>query len=782
MPKFSIVKKLLTRRLTPLKIAALYVVVGGVWILFSDGLVFTLVKNSHLLAELQTLKGWFYVFVTAGMLYALIKQSMAALELSEAALRSSEERFRQLAENIDEVFWLKPPQLNEILYVSPAYEQIWGKSRQSLYQQPMSWTDAIHPDDRDRVIAGIEKFLVGKADFNIKYRIVRPDGEVRWIRDRAFPIDDKAGITYRIAGVAQDVTERQELILKLQKLNEELENKVEERTSELKQTLKQLGVEIADRQKAEATLQAAYRDLEMQVEQRTLYLSQANAALQESQEKLQAILDNTTAAIYVKDIAGHFLTINRHLERLFNITRDRIVGKTDYDILPKDLAERIRDNDRQVMETGEPIQFEEEVFQQDGWHTYISAKFPLYDATGLVYAIGGTSTDITDRKQAQLELQSSEERFRRAILEAPLPIIIHAEDGEILQINRTWTELTGYTHSDIPTIADWLEKAYGSRKESVKADIDVLYKLNKPIVEGEYTIATRSGETRIWEFHSAHLGTLYDGRNLVISTGIDITERKKAEAEIHELNETLEQRVAERTAQLEQANQDLEAFAYSIAHDLRAPLRGMHGLAEALLEDYGDKLDDLGQEYARHIVNSAHHLDDLINDLLDYSRLSRTELNLGAVDLNTVVSEAIAQLKTDLEKSQAQVTAMPSMPKVQAHRNTLAQAIVNLLSNAIKFVDKDSQPQVHIWTETDDECVKLWVADDGIGIAPEHQKRIFRVFERLHGIESYPGTGIGLAIVQKAVERMGGSVGVESELGKGSKFWIKLRNDTTKEG
>ncbi|WP_242057146.1 MULTISPECIES: PAS domain S-box protein [Oscillatoriales] len=648
MRKFSIVKKLLTRRLTPLKIAALYVVVGGVWILFSDGLVFTLVKNSHLLAELQTLKGWFYVFVTAGMLYALIKQSMAALELSEAALRSSEERFRQLAENIDEVFWLKPPQLNEILYVSPAYEQIWGKSRQSLYQQPMSWMDAIHPDDRDRVIAGFEKHLAGKAELNLKYRIVRPDGEVRWIRDRAFPIDDKAGKTYRIAGVAQDVTERQELILKLQKLNEELENKVEERTSELKQTLKQLEVEITDRQKAEATLQAA--------------------------------------------------------------------------------------------------------------------------------------TDITDRKQAQLELQSSEERFRRAILEAPLPIILHAEDGEIVQINRTWTELTGYTHSDIPTIADWLEKAYGSKKESVKADIDVLYKLDKPIVEGEYTIATRSGETRIWEFHSAHLGTLYDGRNLVISTGIDITERKQAEAEINQLNETLEQRVAERTAQLEQANQDLEAFAYSIAHDLRAPLRGMHGLAEALLEDYGDKLDDLGQEYARHIVNSAHHLDDLINDLLDYSRLSRTELNLGSVDLNTVVSEALAQLKTDLEKSQAQVTAMPSMPKVQAHRNTLAQAIVNLLSNAIKFVDKDSQPGVHIWAETDDECVKLWVADDGIGIAPEHQKRIFRVFERLHGIESYPGTGIGLAIVQKAVERMGGSVGVESELGKGSKFWIKLRNDTTKEG
>ncbi|MBD0310012.1 MAG: CHASE3 domain-containing protein, partial [Microcoleus sp. T1-bin1] len=183
-------------------------------------------------------------------------------------------------------------------------------------------------------------------------------------------------------------------------------------------------------------------------------------------------------------------------------------------------------------------------------------------------------------------LELTKERFRRAILDAPLPIMLHAENGEVLQINGAWTELSGYQHSEIPTIEDWTEKAYHSRKSVVKADIDRLHQLNARISEGEYMIATASGETRVWDFYSAPLGKLSDGRSLVISTAIDVTARKQAEAEIRMLNATLERRVELRTTQLQAANEELEAFTYTVAHDLRAPLRGMQGLAEALLEDY----------------------------------------------------------------------------------------------------------------------------------------------------------------------------------------------------
>ena len=431
-----------------------------------------------------------------------------------------------------------------------------------------------------------------------------------------------------------------------------------------------------------------------------------------------------------------------------------------------------------------------------------------------------TLRDKAEIKQNQLleqlehdrhSLQLTEERFRRAILDAPLPIMLHAENGEVLQINGAWTEISGYEYSEIPTIEDWTEKAYHSRKSVVQADIDRLHQLNARISEGEYIITTASGETRIWDFYSAPLGKLSDGRSLVISTAIDVTARKQAEAEIRMLNATLERRVELRTNQLQAANEELEAFAYTVAHDLRAPLRGMQGLAEALLEDYRELLDELGQEYAQQIVNSGQQLEELIQDLLAYSRLSRTDLSLQVLDLESAVTEAIAMVKADAKSRQAQISIRAPLPAVIAHRVTLVQVIANLLTNAIKFVD-GAPPQLQIWAEeieqpqegeTDSNTVgeftratvgqwehsqllmvssllpvctiRLWVEDNGIGIAPEHQKRIFRVFERLHGIESYPGTGIGLAIVKKGVDRMGGQVGVESQLGQGSRFWIQLR-------
>jgi signal transduction histidine kinase len=236
----------------------------------------------------------------------------------------------------------------------------------------------------------------------------------------------------------------------------------------------------------------------------------------------------------------------------------------------------------------------------------------------------------------------------------------------------------------------------------------------------------------------------------------------------------LEQRVAERTAELGEVNAELESFAYSVSHDLRAPLRAMQGFAQALLEDYADRLDPIGQEYAHRIVAAAGHMDTLIRDLLSYSRLSRAALHLQPVSLASVVADVLTQLEGELRKREAQVTVEEPLPQVVGHYATLIQVVGNLLTNAVKFVRPEIQPQVRVWAEEREEWIRLWVEDNGIGIAPEHQERIFRVFERLHGIEAYPGTGIGLAIVRKGVERMGGRVGVESEPNRGSRFWVEL--------
>jgi signal transduction histidine kinase len=202
----------------------------------------------------------------------------------------------------------------------------------------------------------------------------------------------------------------------------------------------------------------------------------------------------------------------------------------------------------------------------------------------------------------------------------------------------------------------------------------------------------------------------------------------------------------------------------------------MQGFTQALLEDYGDKIDSMGQEYARYIVESAVQMDTLIADLLTYSRLSRTEIQIQPIDLSSLLEQVLSQLDAELRERQALVTIEQPLPQVMAQRTTLVQVLTNLLANALKFVKPDVQPQVRVWAEErgSREWVRLWVEDNGIGIEPQYHERIFRVFERLHGVETYPGTGIGLAIVRKGMERLGGRVGVESQLDKGSRFWIEL--------
>lgn len=240
----------------------------------------------------------------------------------------------------------------------------------------------------------------------------------------------------------------------------------------------------------------------------------------------------------------------------------------------------------------------------------------------------------------------------------------------------------------------------------------------------------------------------------------------------------LEARVEQRTRALQDVNAELNAFAYSVSHDLRAPLRSMQGFAEALLEDYGSALDEMGQDYARRIVAASRRMDDLIQDLLAYSRLSRADVELQPVDLAAVVEGAAT-----LAVEQAAARALPALPcidvehplpPVVGHAGVLGRILQNLVGNAVKFVEPGTVPHVRISATSCNGLVRLAIQDNGIGVPAEYQERIFRVFERLHPLEAYPGTGIGLAIVRKGAERLGGRCGVESTPGQGSRFWVEL--------
>src|SRR3569833_1203103 len=250
---------------------------------------------------------------------------------------------------------------------------------------------------------------------------------------------------------------------------------------------------------------------------------------------------------------------------------------------------------------------------------------------------------------------------------------------------------------------------------------------------------------------------------------------EQAQEDLRIANRELEKRVRERTQKLQETNGELEAFSYSVSHDLRAPLRSMQGFAEALLEDHSSQLDAEGKAFLAKISAGAARLDLLVQDVLAYSRVAKGNFHLEDVASGSIVREVMETYPQLNVK--ATITIVDPLPHVQAHPAYLTQCVSNLLGYAVIFVRPGVPPVVKIWSEKGEDAdhVRIYFEDNGIGIAPEHFKSIFEIFGRVNPQSSYEGTGIGLAIVRKAAERMGGSVGVTSELGKGSLFWISLR-------
>ncbi|MEO6182109.1 MAG: ATP-binding protein, partial [Verrucomicrobiota bacterium] len=256
-------------------------------------------------------------------------------------------------------------------------------------------------------------------------------------------------------------------------------------------------------------------------------------------------------------------------------------------------------------------------------------------------------------------------------------------------------------------------------------------------------------------------------------TNTDVTELREAQKQLKEHAETLEQTVNDRTASLQETIEQLEEFSYSVAHDLRAPLRAMQGYANAVLSDYGDQIGERGKDYLQRISNAGLRMDQLTSDTLTYSKVARASMPRKTVSLDKLVPEII-QHYPQMHAAQAEITVERPLLPVVGNEIWLTKAISNLLTNAVKFVTKGTKPQIRIRTEKRDGQVRLWIEDNGIGIKPEYQSRLFGMFERLDPSNQYEGTGIGLAIVRKSIERMGGTVGLESDGKTGSQFWIQL--------
>jgi PAS domain S-box-containing protein len=404
---------------------------------------------------------------------------------------------------------------------------------------------------------------------------------------------------------------------------------------------------------------------------------------------------------------------------------------------------------------------------------------------------------LPERLESQSGMRASEIRYRR-LFEAARDGILILDPGtrKITDANPFMSELLGYSREELLGKELW-EIGLLKDETASRAAFHELRK-NHFIRYENLPLQTKAGERHDVEFVS----NLYDeeGRQVIQCNIRDITQRKRTENALRHAKEMLadhaakqELLVAERTATLQEALGELQAFSYSVAHDMRSPLRSMQGFAQVLLEDYSAKLDEQGAHYLRQIMRSAIRLDHLIQDVLSYSSVLHATIVMEPVDLDRLIRDLI-QTYPNGQKTEIQIQG--SLPRVLGNEAFLTQCFSNLLSNAAKFVSPGTTPRIVVWAEEGagvnrktqpetawfstpsgaaNDTVRIWIKDNGIGIAPENHDRILGMFQRINPAKEYEGTGIGLAIVRKAVERMGAQLGFESALGKGSSFWIELR-------
>lgn len=367
--------------------------------------------------------------------------------------------------------------------------------------------------------------------------------------------------------------------------------------------------------------------------------------------------------------------------------------------------------------------------------------------------------DAVDR----LEAETKRNRFFTLSIDL---LAIADFDGRMLQLNPTWEKVLGYSENELRALSG-LDIVHPEDYPAMCDKMKALKAGSTVYLEARYR--RKDGELRWLGWTAAP----FLAEKLIYIFARDITSQKNAAEEIRLLNGELNSRVSE----LVEINKELESFTYSISHDLRAPLRSMQSFAGVLLEEYAAQLGQDGKKFAERIVQSSGYMDTLLHDLLDYSRLSRTQIDPVPVKLENVIDEILLQIRRDVEERKAIIKIERPLLNVLAHVSTVRQVLLNLISNSLKFIDPEKTPTIEIWTKAVDNKVRISVRDNGIGIAPEHQEKIFGLFERLHTREVYPGTGVGLALVRKGVERMSGRAGVESSVNSGSCFWVELPAD-----
>ena len=620
---------------------------------------------------------------------------------------------------------------------------------------------------------------------------------------------------------------------------------------------------------------------------------QTEQALQESEQLLSAIIDNSTAVIYVKNLEGKYLLVNRRFSELFHLDIDAALDKTDYDLFSKEQADAFRRIDVSAAAADHALTVEEIAPHDDGLHTYISVKRVLKDHAGQPYAIFGISTDITEQKKIEHNLRRSLREisdYKFALDESSI-VAITDQKGIIKYANQNFCNISKYSVDELMgqdhriinsgyhtkefikniwvTIANgkiWKGEIKNKAKDrshywvdttivpflndegkpyqymAIRADItsrkeieESLEKTLKEVTDYKYALDESSivaitdqkgiikyanhnfckiskfsydeligqdhriinsgyhpkefirnlwttiANGKIWRGelkNKAKDGTPYwvdttiipflnqEGKPYqYVAIRADITQRKQGEQDIRILNEELEKRVRERT-------EEIESFSYSVSHDLRAPLRAVHGYARILEEEYKNIFDSEGHRLLGEVQQNAKKMGVLIDDLLSFSRLGRKEVEKSFIDMNKLIEVALKEVYQTYNHP-VEIKCGDLHPAIGDYALML-HVMTNLLSNAIKYSSREEKPLIEIQSQKTKGEQIYSISDNGVGFEMEYVHKLFGVFQRLHSNEEFPGTGVGLAIVQRIIHKHNGRIWAAAKPGNGATFYFSL--------
>ena len=474
---------------------------------------------------------------------------------------------------------------------------------------------------------------------------------------------------------------------------------------------------------------------------------QAKEALKASEEKYRDLFTNMTEGfaycLIITDSGGKpvdycVLEVNQAWEKLTGLSAARVIGKNLGEIIP-DLEQYWVDTYGKVALTGEPTHIENYNKFTDHWYEIYAYSPRKGYFVSLV-------KNITEHKKVEEALRKSEEQFRRAIEEAPIPIIMQAEDGQILQISHSWTDLTGYTREDIPTFDAWLNRAYGEGAEDVRQHVHSLFSGDSHSIDIEFPIQTAKGEIRYWSFNVSSPGTLSDGRRFVVGMAVDITERKRTE-------------------------QIKDEFIGMVSHELRTPLTVVVGALGTAMDERATKEDK--EELLREASSSAESLGSILDNMLELSRYQagRLILKKEPCDIATITEKATRRVSRKYDTHHIISEIRQEIPEITCDTVRIEQVVYNLLENAVKYSPDGSD--VRIFSRQDKEGLVVGVSDRGVGISSENQGKLFEPFERLEA-SGGKGVGLGLVVCKRLVEAHGGCIWVESKPGEGSTFLFTI--------